>query len=485
MLNSVRDLVPWLGLLAVALVAPWLLGGRAANALFVLGTMSWIAVGLSLMVVWLQYWSYRPFAGYDRERGVTGQHPLLEFGKGLLWSLPMLVLVAGIGYSVRNPMYAWGELDGRRVLLLQEFQQHLPVVVDVARSGPAVYFLTGLWLLAVIACNRRFELPRVALRTGAVVLLLNAAVLTGVGFWFELNGSKLLLGHFPARAHYFFSTFYYKNHWAVFGILNAALATGFFFRDLPRWLHEGRRAGGGVIALLLVLFIGISLPVAESRSGTLLFVILSLLLLGKVCFAVPSRGIRVMALLAAVAAVGGAFFFSKAELDEGWRRTQQQVDRAGSWNFDRIRTEIGPQTCRELLRIRPWLGWGYYSFSSIFPAFAPDQFRRRDGSLRMHMEFAHTDWWQFTAEFGIIGMLLLWVTIVGALVRAGLGKLWRAPLERWILIGCALVLVQAVYEFPLSNPAVMVLFTLLISAVIGVARPGEARKRLHGQLRGA
>lgn len=443
-------LLPYGLLMVGALVAPWLRGGRSPDALWILGSIGWLGV---VAAVWVSVYGLR----YE----VNGRRLL----RGLLWGLPAIALVGLMGVSAFNPIYEAVAGSVPRVLRLAEPDFGLPVTALAARSQPAIYFLSGYIVLAVLLLNREIALPSGWRRVMILCLLVNAALLCAVGLYYKLTGSKLMLGSYPVKAGYFFATFYYKNHWAAYGVLYLAVAIGFFFRDLPRWTEDGRRAGGGALALIAALFLAVSFPLAESRSGVVLVVVAAVLMAVGVIRALPRTRVRWIGGGLLVAFVGGVVGLAAIDLEDEWQRTTRQVERSGSVVFDGIRAQHGPTVCIKMLGERPVTGWGLYSFDPLFPIFATDFFRHSDGRMRYRMEFAHNDWLQFTAELGLLGMGLLLAGGLIGLIGGGFGG--TCAVSRWALVGVGLVLLMAAWEFPFSNPAVMAnalaLYTLALS----------------------
>ncbi len=442
-------LLPWYLLALMALLAPWLLGGRAPQAYAILGVLAWASALFSLVGILMEHWDWRHFAEFEQRRGGGRPSPLKKFTFGLLRVWPLWLFVLMLFWSVLNPAY---DRSGD-TLVGREFNPDWPLVVDPTRSLPGIWFLGGLLtavgVLSNPACRPR---PR-WIRAILGILLANAMILVVTGLVFRFSGSELILGRYAPRADYFFATFYYKNHWAAYALLYTGVAGFFFFRDLPRWFEHARQAGSGGLALVALLFFGLSLPVVDSRSGILLFAAWMFLFASTLYRRL--RGTRARAWVMGLAGVVMVALatLSVADLRANWHRTEQQMERADSVLFDSIRAYHAPEVCLGMLRDRPLLGWGYLSYDPLFPVYATDFFRDKEGRLTSDMEFAHNDWLQHLAEFGLLGSFLLVAGFV-SLPRPRSESADPVPV-RFIRYSLLLLGVFALWDFPFSNPAVL------------------------------
>lgn len=462
-----KGALPW-GILTMAgLIAPWMLGGRAAPAPWVLGGLLWLAVASAVWQITQTCTAWQRHGAYARRRGKASLNPWPSLRRGLTRGIPFWGLIAFLLCSLANPAYT--RVDG--VLHLQPFVSWLPIVVDSQRSLPAIFLLTGL--LAVLAV---FGLPTVPLKPQWLhrilgLLLLNAALLTGLGFILKFAGNGLLLGFFPPKAGYFFASFYYKNHWAAYALLHCAFAAFFFFRDLPRWLQNPRQSGTGILALVLLLFLGLSLPVVDSRSGMLLFALFLALLIAELVRQLKSTALRIGTGLAAATIIASGAYLTLPDLLRAWDRTQHQIEQNDRVLFDRIRTTHGPEVCARLILKRPLTGWGWQSFFPAFPAVATDFFRDDSGALVSGLEFAHNDWLQTAAELGLLGCALLAAGLLGLLSDAP-----KSRTARWIRAGPLLLALLATWDFPFSNPSVLLTasLSLLLAARCSMPPPNPS-----------
>lgn len=447
-------LLPWAVAGDMVLLAPWLLGGRSSWAFPILGTMAWASATLVLVSVMIQWWEYRPFAEYDAARGRADKHPLRQFISGAAWALPLWLFILVLIGSAYNPAYL---RDASGDLIMQEFNAALPLVIDPDRSRPGIFFLTGLLALLALLDNPIMHPGRKWIRLMLAVLLVNAMILTWVGFWYRFTGADALLGRYEPVADNFFATFYYKNHWAAYAILHCGIAAWFFFRELPRWQEDSSHTGAGGLTLVAILFLGLSVVVVDSSSGMLLFGLLCAIFLFLLYRRLRSRRAHLALSIIALLSASGFACLSYEYLFPSWEQPEKQIGQSGSLLFDSVRAFHTSEVCLKIISIRPIWGWGYLSYDPLFPAYATDHFRDAQGNLSVDMEFAHNDWLQALAEFGAVGAFLLLLGLypfIIALPRSGM-----------LGIGLSLILLLACWEFPLSNASVLATSVLLLLCI--------------------
>lgn len=300
------------------------------------------------------------------------------------------------------------------------------------------------------------------------VAALNGFVLALVGATFHLAGADRILGFVEVpEPSYFFATFFYKSHWAAFGALATAAAGALALAAWPRALAGDPRARANTFLFgVALVFTAITLPMPGSRAGALL----GLLLVcgaGAAALAVLAlnRGLsRAHRWIAAgtlcVALVGGLSY--GAELyrhrAEDWTRTVRQLAVARRGESAELRFILARDTWH-MIRERPWFGWGVGAYEIVFPLFAGSELRGPD-HRPVRVQFAHDDWLQLTAESGIVGLAVLVVS--AAACGAGGWRRSRLP-GRWVLGGCALIALYAWVDFPLYNPAVLIVWACLLS----------------------
>jgi len=131
------------------------------------------------------------------------------------------------------------------------------------------------------------------------------------------------------------------------------------------------------------------------------------------------------------------------------------------------------QFARDAVRMawaRPVWGWGVGSFGIVFPKFQGDYLRDKDGQVTARVLHAHNDWTEVWAEMGLVGLAILLVPVVVCL-RAGFRR--RKSLPQWGGIAVVLILGYALMDFPMHNPAVLLLWVIVLCS----AAPGAVQDR--------
>ncbi len=123
------------------------------------------------------------------------------------------------------------------------------------------------------------------------------------------------------------------------------------------------------------------------------------------------------------------------------------------------------------------LGVGAGAFPAVFTSFEPPQF----GAARLY--YAHNDYLQWTAEFGIPGLILL-VLVLAGIMRRGVATFHIAGVRHsvWIWRGAAAgviaSLAHAVVDFNLMMyPGVRTMFFIVCGLMLGVPRQGRTEDK--------
>ena len=108
----------------------------------------------------------------------------------------------------------------------------------------------------------------------------------------------------------------------------------------------------------------------------------------------------------------------------------------------------------DMFQASPIFGWGPEGYAQMLPFFAHDQL------LGQRFDRADSDLLQLLVEFGLFGALIVFVFFAWFLYRYLAGK-HDIQLTNHLLIGCAAVLILAIWDSPFMSPTVFFSFFLL------------------------
>ncbi len=425
----------------------WAFGGQAPWVRQVIAY--WGAVGVLLFII----------ACWTHDRLTGGRS-----WRALRWLWPLWLYDLMVGASCFNPSFKEMLLAGEPSLVMGDPNPWLP---SAARPLLAAKELWQFNVIVLSTFNLFLVLHRRRLvRAVLFVIGINAVLLAIFGTFQKLSRADGLwfgLVHSPNAR--FFSTFIYHNHWGAFTLMNTAVCLGLLF-------HFLRRGGGGrdiwhspvLLGAVGTLLLAASVPLSASRSST---VLVSLLLFGALThFLVrlvrrrrerhesalaPVAGI----ILAAVLSVAAVAYLGRDVIAQRARLTSEQLAHIAREDTLNSRLMLYRDTWR-MAAAKPWFGWGLESYAHVFRIFNT----QRAAELWVWIPFyaeAHNDWLQSLAEAGFVGTGLLALLVLVPLLSVP----WRrvaSVLPRYLLAGCALVLLYAWVEFPFANPAVMLTF---------------------------
>jgi O-antigen ligase len=394
----------------------------------------------------------------------------------LRWLWPLLAFDLLVLASCLNPSFSTHMLDGESLIVQNGGLSWLPGSAEPAASLRAIWLFNSVFLsgLNLALCVRQ----RRSLRWLLVAATVNALALSIFGTVQKLTGAGLFFGLRKSPNEFFFSTFIYHNHWGAFAVLSVATCAGLVFHYTSR--HRARDfwhspAFAGAIGLL---FIAATAPLSESRSGTLLVLLLAGVMLvhtlrhwcKKSQTPVTSLAWRLGGTLAAAFVLAVAIY----KLDErGFKvraeLTRQQIGEMQATGGIGSRAELYHDTWH-MARDRLWFGWGFDSYARVFMLYNT---QKSVDSLPVFYAQAHSDWLQIVAETGLVGTVL--IGLLGALPLLTLRRHHcREPLVLYPLLGCALILLYAWVEFPFECPAVAIFFWLMLFAAVRYAQLSPA-----------
>ncbi len=467
-------------------------------------TLVLAVVAYSTVPLWAQWWVFGLSAltflclflpvGYD---GLLSNSPMESWRRlrrfPIFW-LGLLLFGLMLAQSL-NP--AWIVEVGEKTTRVRPNPAHvgwLPIGVDAPFSSKAtlggmngwrqMLLFSGPWFL-LCAWWAGMERRRSWVGVAWTVLVLGL-ILVGwgaqmrIGNTFELNG---LYNHGNTS---FFATFLYQNQAAAWYSLLFALAVG-----MALWHWERAVAGRANKGGPHFLASGFAVMIALGMVFTLSFggmVTLAVLLL--VCTPVAVLwdwirhgveknlviGLGVSAMLLAVVA---GVFVTTSDLQEVEQKLRRKFDLAHKQSLD-DRAPLRRATWSLITyRDNDYLlyGYGAGSYRWLSPGFLRQQpeFRNKQGKLTHRTNYAHCDWLQMIAEWGVLGFGLVALGLLWTVWR--FLRAWRrwTPVVFMFLAGALLFMAHAWMEFLIYSPPLLGLFFFIVLAAyrIGLKAPSS------------
>lgn len=339
--------------------------------------------------------------------------------------------------------------------------------------GRALLIQGAVWL---VVCALWVGISRRKSARILIYVLAANGVLEAIAILLQrLTNAKKMLWLFDPRASYFTGTFTYKNHGGEYLVLVIAtlLALG--------WWHAAhaerrlRKSHPGFLFVFLAAVVGFALMVTYARAATALggaLLVITAAAYGLRQFFRRSGGTpRIVTIITALLGLGFLYLsVQSVNTDKVWIRFERLFKED---EFDSITTrQLTAKATFEMADDSLVSGHGVGGYRFLFPLYQqryPEIWTKtlnvgsRRVSYRYFFEHAHNDYAELTAEAGLIGAGLLIITVLlvaGAMRRYNV--LTQPPLLI-LLAGPALLLVNAAFDFPGHNPAI-----LTTAAVIAV-----------------
>lgn len=394
----------------------------------------------------------------------------------LRWLWPLLAFNLLVLAGCLNPSFSVRMLDGESLLVHTGGIGWLPGSADPAAALRALglfdsVFLAGFNLMLFVQQRR-------TLRWLLIVATTSALGLSIFGTVQKLTGAALFFGLRESPNPFFFATFVYHNHWGAFAILSVATCAGLVFHYVNRAASRDFWHSPSFVCVVGLLFIAMTAPLSESRSATLVVILLIAVVLAHALRNWSKKKSMTMAssagLLGGALAAAAVLAFATYKLDEPGLKMRAELTRQ---QFANMQAEGGLGSRAALYRDtwhmardNLWFGWGFDSYATVFRLYNTQKSMDR---LPVFYAQAHSDWLQSVAETGLAGTAL--IGLLGALPLLTLRRQhFRNPLVLYPLLGCALVLLYAWIEFPFECPAVAAAFWINLFAAVRHARLSTA-----------
>lgn len=387
----------------------------------------------------------------------------------IFWiGLALLVYIAVQGF---NPFWVWERNETHWWLRRVNEIEWLPTSIDTpfGRFNLWRQFIiyASAWLVMCtvwVGFTRRRSLQLLL-----TILGLNVVILTLVGFIARAYFPQwewVLWLNIQLKGATSFASFIYKNHAAAYLalLLGGTLA-------LASWHHEQgvrnmSRSTPGMLWFLATVGLTFGVVFTYSRGATLILggyyiaaaILYTLSRLFSATRSTTSPLVSVMLAAMLVGVVGfaaGRLSYTKAERTFTSLFVKQEKDVSVAHRLEAY------AAARSLLADHWQRGIGAGGFRFLFPEYIkhyPNSYKNG----QYLWEHAHCDWLQLPIELGVAGSALILLAAfwtIGALLRR---KLWRHPSMLLLVIACLQTLIQAGFDFPFQNPAVLVTWLALM-----------------------
>ena len=323
-------------------------------------------------------------------------------------------------------------------------------------------------------------------RRKSALIILWSFIISGVTMAFiailqKLSGTDKILWFVNVLNESMWGTFAYRNQGAAFLILVLLIAGALYFLYEKRASTKLKQGGPHLLLLLVTFLLTGSIWLSLSRGGIILSLLLFFAFLGFVFLKIRREYInhnwRKLFLLSTVIGATLSLFVLNLsdwkEVEKRWNHLQRVV-----LNLDDYDRVLSSKATWEMAQDQLIYGWGAGSFRYIFPIHQKNYntlwyYAYHPTGVwygRRVYNYAHNDWVQFLAEYGIIGCTLI-ATIFLCLVP-GIFELFAQCRFSGLLflIGLLVIIVHNLTDFIFSSPAYWVAFLGTCFLVLKLSR---------------
>ncbi|MCX6918011.1 MAG: O-antigen ligase family protein [Verrucomicrobia bacterium] len=441
----------------------------------------------------IDYWAF-PLGGLVGQTlpailfyGDLRSRPAKDCLRDWVTSVPFWVVVALFTYCAVQALNPWGTVV-EKDLFWRIFREKpvawlpsglaAPFVSDESDPGGMnawrlMLTLLGPWLVfgALRAGLRR--------RHGLVILAwisIAVAVIYAVyGFLNQRGYTEAILGYPVPVGATTFGTFINRNHAGIYFYLNAAVAVALTFWHLRRTQASVARGGPYLLAAFCAAFLGLFVFFTTSIGAAIMVLLLLAVVtplayfLGTPKDAQASRDV-VWVSVTGLSVVFLAFLFAgdfrSLEKKIQLKAANYQVN--GSDDRAPLRRSTWAMASAGGWSGKIWTGWGAGSYRWVSPVFQADEKPLQDanGKLAIRATYAHCDWLQMLAEWGVLGMLpvLAGLWWLGRWIRRACrrGHPEAIPLAGVLILVCLHATVELIFWF---TPLLYAL-ALIIAAMV-------------------
>ena len=317
-------------------------------------------------------------------------------------------------------------------------------------------------------------------------ILINCSILALVGimqkFNFVPSDSQLeILGIWDTpEPRYFFSTFTYKNHWSAFAIISLFYGASLMLHEIRIWGSNILRSNMFIIIFICLSIIIFSVFYCGSRSGVLflLFSVFIITFLIFKSFFQFNWKHNAYFLVIPTVLLGSLFliFLQSKNLTaaEMVNVSKIQINDISNGKFP-LRWYLWNDSVK-VGREKPFFGHGFNSYPSINPLHQSEyvRFTRNIGLTAAHNPYiplvahAHNDWLEWWCEWGLLGLVILFLPILAITFSILLGKF--SLNSKLYISSVAIIFLYSCVDFPTRTPACLALCCFTFGIALSSAR---------------
>ena len=318
------------------------------------------------------------------------------------------------------------------------------------------------------------------------LILINCTLLAFVGimqkFYYVPSDSKLeILGIWDTpEPRYFFSTFTYKNHWSAFAILSLFYGSCIIYEEICNWGNNILRSNRFIFVLLCCFIVIASIIYSGSRSGVIIL-LLSVLLITFLFFRYyfQFNFIKMFAFIILPVSLIGLCFFIFLKSNNSTAKEMLNISKIQLNEISNGKLPLRWYLWMDALNVgsqKPSFGHGFNSYPSINPLFQSNYVRdaRSVGLEAAHNPYiplvahAHNDWIEWWCEWGLLGMLVIFIPMLTIVVAALVGNFNLNT--KLLMAGVTMILLYSFFDFPTRTPACLGLFCFTFGLALSSAR---------------
>ena len=285
----------------------------------------------------------------------------------------------------------------------------------------------------------------------------------------KLSGTEKLLWSVDTINSSIWGTFAYRNQGAAF-LLLVLLITGVLYFFHEKRMFSKNQLGGPHYLLMFYIFLLMgSLWLSLSRGGIILGLLIFTAFVGLVFFRIRLKIFRdnfwkIFLLSVVVGFITSLYVINLSdweEVEKRWTHLQgitQDLDK-----YDRV---LSTKATWEMAQDRLTFGWGAGSFRYIFPIYQKEYntlwyySHHPVGGWygRRIYNYAHNDWVQFLAEYGIIGSAIIFAIFISFVPGIFAMFLYSRSSGLLFSIGLLAIFIHNIIDFIFSCPAYWVAF---------------------------